>query len=329
MGFSGPLVTVLLPGCGGMKRRVACAVAWACLACTPPAWPQSQPGPIPDQVARRHGLERVWFTQARVSPAHGWLRDIRAHVSSKESLVVFEVQYPGGVAVVTERDTDPVGDPLGPEGARKVAEELRDRFAAQGKQATVVEVPPVPAVNLYLTTSTAVIHCLDAETGRTRWVARVGSRAQPTMPPSVTDDFVAVVNGTNLYLLDNKDGRMVWQRELEGIPGAGPVIAGNQVYVPTIDGRMEAYLLDRPDRWPSYYQAFGSADVQPTVGMMSVIWPTSRGYVNFARIDNPGVRYRIKTEWTLEFPIVTVPPDKVIVSSAELLGKAVHVAFGG
>ena len=71
---------------------------------------------------------------------------------------------------------------------------------------------------LYAQTTGAMIHALDAETGRTAWAEPVGSRDRYSVAPGANDKNVAVVNGSVLYVLDRTTGRMEWSLKLRGSP---------------------------------------------------------------------------------------------------------------
>ncbi len=97
---------------------------------------------------------------------------------------------------------------------------------------------------LYAQTDKAVIHALDAETGKTLWCKQVGQARYPSMPPDANRDLLAVVNGSRLYVLNRYNGKLLYQREIEDAPDAGPVLSSKRVYIPMSNGKMIAYRLD-------------------------------------------------------------------------------------
>ena len=66
-----------------------------------------------------------------------------------------------------------------------------------------------------------------------------------TSEAAANEEYVAVVNGSMLYVLDRVGGSVRWQRRLRGAPGAGPALSETQVFVPMIDGMVEAYSTRR------------------------------------------------------------------------------------
>ncbi len=157
-------------------------------------------------------------------------------------------------------------------------------------------------------TDGATIHAINSETGATYWSRRVGEPLHPTLRPAINKFWVAVVNGSRLYVLDRKTGKLLWETMCESAPGAGPALSEERVYVPMIDGRVFAYYLE--DKKPAstesteedsdlieqnrgdvlVCQSFGRAMVQPIVtreeaGEECVAWATDRGYLFFGRIN--------------------------------------------
>lgn len=96
---------------------------------------------------------------------------------------------------------------------------------------------------LLVQTSQAMVHALNAETGQTLWVVQMGTPGYPDVPGYVHGDYVAVINGSTLFILNRHDGKLLWQKKLEGSPSAGPGLSDRQVYVPMIDGLVYTYPL--------------------------------------------------------------------------------------
>jgi outer membrane protein assembly factor BamB len=96
---------------------------------------------------------------------------------------------------------------------------------------------------LFVATDRAMLHALDAETGQTLWVEQVGSPDHPTLTPGASKRLVGVVNGSNLYVLNRSNGRLLWKTEVEGAPGAGPALSEQRIYVPTVSGLVLSYRL--------------------------------------------------------------------------------------
>lgn len=150
---------------------------------------------------------------------------------------------------------------------------------------------------LLILTDSGVLQALDANTGKTQWITHFGNANYPSLGPDANEKFVAVVNGSTLYVFDRKSGRIQSQRPIGGAPGAAPALGKDHAFVPTLTGMIEGYPLDLTaadyDKW--FYQSYGNTMVAPLVTPHSVIWSTDRGYLYVSGASNPGVRYRLES----------------------------------
>jgi len=97
---------------------------------------------------------------------------------------------------------------------------------------------------LYVQTDQAVVHAFDAETGATLWSKRVGRAGHPSMPVAANRDLLAVINGARLYLVNRFNGDLLWERPIDGAPGAGAALSEQRVYVPLLTmGTIAAYRI--------------------------------------------------------------------------------------
>ncbi len=150
---------------------------------------------------------------------------------------------------------------------------------------------------LLIVTDAGVIQAIDADTGQTLWVTQFGNPNYPSLGPDANEKFVAVINGSTLYLLDRASGRIQSERRIGGAPGAGPAVGKNFVFVPTINGLIEGYPLDlevpKYKRW--FYKSFGRTMAPPLVTPESLAWTTDAGFLYVAGAVKPGVRFRLET----------------------------------
>ncbi|MBN1393888.1 MAG: PQQ-binding-like beta-propeller repeat protein [Pirellulales bacterium] len=217
-----------------------------------------------------------------------------------------------------------VGGELVPETVAARAGLTRDWFAqveldrGRGRITDVIYRDGV----LYAQTNAAVVHAIDAETGKTIWSQQIGRPEHPSMTPDALGGLLAVVNGSRLYLVDSLEGKLLREIDIKEAPGAGPAVSFQRVYVPMVSGMVVAYPLSwidepkrEPDEQPSgeekkeaaekktapqldrritdpplFCRSHGRALVQPLVtrddpGGEYVVWPTDRGYLYFGRID--------------------------------------------
>lgn len=157
---------------------------------------------------------------------------------------------------------------------------------------------------LFVSTTTGLVHALDVQTGRTLWTARVGNPHYPTLGPTVSDRYVAVINGSTAYLLNRANGRVALEQRLDGAPGAPPVLAGKYFYTALLNGRVAGYPVDTKGddvertTSPWFYQSFGRAMVAPLATPDGLIWTTDRGYLYASGGEQPAIRYRLETPAT-------------------------------
>lgn len=149
---------------------------------------------------------------------------------------------------------------------------------------------------LYVLTTASVLQAIDAETGQSLWVARIGNPDYPSLGPAVSAQHVALINGSTLTVLNRENGLEMMSLDIGGGPGGGPALTDEYVFVPLFTGKVEAYPLEPDDRAPTwYYASTGRVFDAPTSTSESVAWPTDRGYLYVANPDATGVRYRFES----------------------------------
>jgi len=185
---------------------------------------------VPREVARRHGLNRAWFRQIELNPAHsqitGWKLD-------------------------------------------------HNEF--------------------FVVTNVGLVQGIDINTSDSLWVARIGNPNYPSLGPSVDATRVAVINGSTIYVLNRKTGRMMYEKLIEGAPGAAAVLSKNFVFIPLLDGRIIGYALDDSPPFPWFHQSVGRAMLPPVVTPDGLVWTTSAGDLYSASGSEPEIRYKIAT----------------------------------
>jgi len=290
-------------------------VCWLSLIPTvPPLLAQDvvSSGLIPQQAARRYGMERAWFTQLRVDPARGRVRDMRMYVSSTRTQTVVQVRAETGDKYrFTDRQLDMYGQPLGVDGAKKKAAEKQAALKVLGINSTVQE-QVVPDVTLYLTSDDGMVQAVDAETGKTIWARGVGNRDYPTLEPGVSEKYVVIVNGTTVYVLDATSGAPVWQRNAAGVPAAGGTVIDEYVGVPMVTGELEVYSL-APDasHWPTSYYSYGQVFSPPTRAGNRIVWANSNGEITAATPGQNAIQFRLSTGVPIRGQITYAAPDQL------------------
>jgi outer membrane protein assembly factor BamB len=266
----------------------------------------------------------MWFTQLSLDRGRGGMAGIFIHVSSTQAHTVFEFTHERKRHVFSERDRDAFGKPLGVEGAKKRVEEeaeaIKSAQQQAGKaaaQAPAIQQFVVPKITLYASSQRDTVNAIDGETGRTLWSVGVGNPMFPTTAPGANDEYVGLSNGSTLYVLRAEDGSVAWSRPTLSIPGAGPALTGEYIYVPNVNGRMESFALRDSTKPVGMFRSFGRMMVQPAVSTHSVAWPTDQGNFYIGRTDGPGVRFRIEAGDKILAPPAFLAPDKVYFTSAD------------
>lgn len=258
-------------------------------------------GLIPRTTAQRYGLNRSWFTHVDVDRSRGRVAHLTLHLSRSRQFAVHEITYAGGRLTVSERDADQFGDPIGPAGATKMAEEKMNLLKQTGLDPKMVS-RSIPEVTLYAQTDRSVLHAIDGETGRTLWTSVVGNPDHPSLEPSANEDYVAVINGSYLYVVDRTNGKLFWRQQMRNAPGAGPGMSEDIVFVPMVDGTVEGWVVRDHKRTPWSSKSAGRTLVQPTVTHQTVSWPTDRGYLYVSHAHQGRVRYRLESRNSIVAP---------------------------
>ena len=138
---------------------------------------------------------------------------------------------------------------------------------------------------LFVQTELSVVQAINAETGDVRWVRQIGKRGHFSHPLAATDDYVAVVNGANLFMVDAQTGKARWNIKLEGAALSGPGLSRERVYVPLVKGLVYSYQLrDHLGARPWTHDANGRIFGNLLTCEKGVSWGTGRG---FAYLNEP------------------------------------------
>lgn len=276
-------------------------------------------GLMPANVARRHGLERVWFTQIEVARGRGRVKNAIVHVSKTRLQTTVEVFQGPSRWQFTEHERDAFGETIGPEGAKLKANDFASRLKKNSPEAgePKVQIQTVPEVTLYVTTDQGLLQAIDGETGKTRWTIRVGSAHYPTTGAVASENHVALLNGSTLYIVRSTDGEMAWQKKTDGVPGATPAINDEYVFVPMVNGAIESYTLADPKATPWIYRSLGRAMVQPAQGFGSLAWPTDFGHLYVASAASRSILYRLESRETIVATPTFAAADRLIAPTVD------------
>lgn len=169
---------------------------------------------------------------------------------------------------------------------------------------------------LFVLTSAGRVQAFDAESGKTLWTVRVGEPGQTSYGPAAHGDKVAMVSGTMLYVLNSEDGKEIFHKRIEGAPGGSPALSDDFVFVPSVNGRMEAYPVGKKKnlfKWT--FASTGNIFSDAIIAEDQVVWCTSTGYLYSAYATGKGVSYRFDSTGRLLAP-ATSHEDTIMVAGA-------------
>ena len=148
---------------------------------------------------------------------------------------------------------------------------------------------------LFASTSQGNVQAIDALTGATYWTVRVGQASYVTLPPGANDNFVVVTNGTTVYALERRTGRLEFERTTKGAPSAGPGLSDTHAYIPMYSGAIESYRLrddTELDRSPTIFFSGGMPLAAPIIRGSRIYWTSRPGYIYADDSDSSESRIR-------------------------------------
>jgi outer membrane protein assembly factor BamB len=245
------------------------------------------------QVAQTAGLELAWSTHVAVDFSTSKLRHLTQYVSARSRFHVHEINVGRHKVLISEHDVDSNGIPLGLEGAAKAARRKVTALKEAGWQPEHIE-HDIPEITLYATTTQGVVHAIDAQTGRTLWSQTVGKPNYPTYKTAANEKFLAVINGSTLYLLERDTGYVLWNHRLKSVPAGGPGLSDHMVSAIMKSGLVETYLLDDLDKHPWTFVSTGRGTSSPLATPRTFSWTTDRGHLYVGSARESQVYYRLE-----------------------------------
>ena len=276
------------------------------------------------------GLEAVWSTQLEMEAGRSELAAVAIQIvglDSYESLQanlqqVFEVSYdPHRMVRYAENDVDRDGQQLGRAEAQRLAEKQMIILEAEGRNPKLV-IKNVPPIVMYVHTTAGTLQALDAETGKTLWTRFLGRPGEPAYKPGANDQFVVVVRGSKMYVLERVNGELIYSRDLDHNPIFGPVLSATHAFVTGMNGMVQGYQL--PDAESDHravsawvYQSGSRVTTRPLVTDSTISWGTQNGLLFVASIDGPKVLYRHIMGGPVYDSTTFVPPNQLVVGSSD------------
>ncbi len=276
------------------------AIAWGAMLLAASLSAQEFGSTLLDQRdLARAGLNRQWFIRATTSANYPGPIAWTLYVSPFTKKTVVEVKTETATFRYSDRDLDIEGRPLGTEGAQRKAQLQSERLTLRGQPPSITT-QEIPDAYLVVLTPSATLECFEAETGTRLWSTQIGEPGHPVFPPAVSEKFVVVVHGTEWILLDRVTGDILWRKRTEGVPGSGPALSQNLLFVPMHNGVMEIYSIQDFQTPVSVLRSLGHPTAPPLTTPRTVAWATDAGhlYVGLANIRE--MRFRIETGRSIE-----------------------------
>ena len=285
-----------------------------------------------DQELENSGLVLQWETNVGGSPlAHGadslkfW-----AHTTERKEAVHF---YANGKLIKSFNSTDvddtqleatllagksPSEAPkLGLEGATQRAEKLSTLYKKIGRT-TEVKTETSKAYYAVSVGDTGTVTALDAESGATLWKRQLPAPELPILGPSVSDDYVAALNGHEFFVYRLKDGNLIARRRLKYVATGRPTLLNNKLAIPSIGGRLVIYDILNPNIAEQMLRV-GSENrigIVKSTDNQFIAWPMQQKLV-VCKLDTPPFSwYTYDAGFGSQLPSIPVPiSDGFIVVS--------------
>jgi outer membrane protein assembly factor BamB len=176
---------------------------------------------------------------------------------------------------------------------------------------------------LVAVTRGGTITALDGETGATRWVTHVGRPEFPTSEAGANKDFVAVCNGSTIYVVSRADGSALTEYSMARPPtGAGPVVSDSLVFIGTVVGSIEGFTPRPSENARITFQGQGMIDVPPILAGDQIVFGTSEGFVYSASAETLSGGIRVDVGGPIRVPLAYRAPLVYVASDAGYLVAA-------
>ena len=144
----------------------------------------------------------------------------------------------------------------------------------------------------------------------------------PTSIPAANSSQVAVMNGTKLYVVNRKDGKVAWEKFAAHPPGGGPGMSEDFIFVPMINGIVESSQLEKFTRPGVSFRSHGRIMTQPVVFRDAVAWTTDMGNVYVGNSEVRGVRFRVSSrDHQIGNKLLTPPSSSFTPGAPTFLSK--------
>jgi outer membrane protein assembly factor BamB len=230
-----------------------------------------------------------------------------------------ESQQPQG-KVLVRIPTDRIGAdgrPIGRKEAERFAGNEIRRLKRRGIKAEI-NVRTVPRVCLYTIGTDGTLECRDAESGEPQWMVGVGDRRLTYSNIGVDEDYLTIINGSNLIQIEAATGEVMAEVRIKGVPFFGAINAGDFTMIPLSGGGVEGYPLRDPTLDPFSEIVAGNALAMPTKAPDSsrTAWGTDRGFVYVMEMQgSPSVQFRLNTDGIVSGRLASATGDRFFFGS--------------
>ncbi len=183
---------------------------------------------------------------------------------------------------------------IGLEGAKAKASKLVATYKTLGR---TLEMEPHSQRLVYVISlaSNGILETIDAETGGLIWKTEVGKSTLPMFGPGVSDEYVAVTNGNQLFVYELATGNAVMMRTLAFTPTSAPSVVLGKAIVPSVDGRLVSYDIKSKTIAPAILRSGIENRLGATISAnhQFLAWPTGDKLV-LARMEKNGIENSVK-----------------------------------
>ncbi len=292
----------------------------------------------PDDAARL-GLEQAWRAQVSVPAGAQSIVDQRLFVHTESPRKIVEVFVaatadgkPENVISRIPHDlVDQRGEQIGKDEAERRARQEIRVLKARGITAEQREVEDF-RIRLYSLADDGTIESRDAESGQLMWRKRVGNSRLVFGKIGVSENFLSVVNGSNVIEIDAANGEVMATDRTSSVPLFGCVIAGDYAVTPGANGRIEIFNISDPTEYPIREYASGAALAMPVKSPDStkVAWGTDRGFVYVMEFSGtPSAQFRLNTDGVVNGQIAAASGDRFFFGSDAGMVYAVRATRSG
>ncbi len=141
------------------------------------------------------------------------------------------------------------------------------------------------------------LEAMDGETGRHLWNASNRVRGTAFTTPGVCRRMVAVISGTQLFVLNRENGKLLWQVAMANAGTTAPMISNFRIVVPLMDGRLATWPIIPEIEWAERLEDEKAANPSKASQINAEKWTNLRldkkmydeasHFVSLGSVENP------------------------------------------